>query len=325
MAGSISLSLTQRYDKTSHLPLNGGLLYFYQAGTTTPQNAYQDISLTIPWPNPITLDSGGNVPQLFFADGYIKFRLANAVGVTQIDADYTLVMGPTAGVGAAPSVDATTILATGDLKVKYGTGAVTGFVRANGRTIGSATSSATESANSDCQTLFEYLWTADANLAVSTGRGASANADWVANKNIALPDWRGRALAGLDDMGNSAAGRLSATYFGTTATVLGAAGGAESRTLTAAQIPSITSANTGSVALSVSSTPTNVVQGTPIATTVGSGGLTRDTLTNPATSSAVASTGTIAIGNAAVTSNNTSGSAHATASPAMLATIYIKK
>src|SRR5258705_1843892 len=127
MAGSISLSLTQRYDKTSHLPLDGGKLNLYQAGTTTPQNAYQDISLTIPWPNPITLDSGGNVPQLFFADGYIKFRLSNSVGVTQIEADFGLVMGPTAGVGAAPSVDATTILATGDLKVKYGTGSVTGF------------------------------------------------------------------------------------------------------------------------------------------------------------------------------------------------------
>jgi microcystin-dependent protein len=182
----------------------------------------------------MTLDSGGNVEQLFFADGYIKYRLANAVGVTQRAADYVLVMGPTAGVGAAPSVDATTILATGDLKVKYGTGAITGFVRANGRTIGSATSGASERQQRR-QTLFEYLWTADANLSVSTGRGASANADWTANKTIALPDWRGRALAGLDDMGNSAASRLTSTYFGTSAIVLGAAGGAESHTLTLAE------------------------------------------------------------------------------------------
>lgn len=245
MAGSIALSLTQRYDNTTHLPLDGGQLQFYAAGTTTPQSAYQDLSLTIPWPNPLTLDSGGNVPQLFFADGYIKFRLSNAAGVTQLSADNVLVLGPTSGVGAAPSVDATTILATGDLKVKYGTGVLTGFVRANGRTLGSATSGAAERANADCQTLFEYLWTADANLTVSTGRGASANADWVANKTIVLPDWRGRVLAGLDDMGNSAAGRLTATYFGTAATALGAAStGLESRTLLTANLPPYTPSGT---------------------------------------------------------------------------------
>jgi len=61
----------------------------------------------------------------------------------------------------------------------YGTGVRSGFVRANGRTIGSATSGATERANADAQALFEYLWNTDANLAVSTGRGASSNADWV--------------------------------------------------------------------------------------------------------------------------------------------------
>lgn len=238
MAGSIALSLTQRFDKTSHLPLDGGQVYFYAAGTTTPQSAYQDISLTIPWPNPLTLDSGGNCPQLFFDDGYIKFRLTNAAGVTQIEADFVLVLGPTSGGGAAPSVDATTILATGDLKARYGTGALTGFVRANGRTIGSATSGGSERANSDTQALFEYLWNEDANLTVSTGRGASANADWVANKNIALPDWRGRALSFLDDMGNSAAGRLTATHFGTSATVLGAASTtSQSRTLATANLP----------------------------------------------------------------------------------------
>jgi hypothetical protein len=240
MAGSISLSLTQRYDKTSHEPLDGGILRFYAAGTTTPQNAFQDISLTIPWENPMTLDSGGNVPQLFFADGYIKFTLTNSAGVTQISADYVLVMGPTAGAGAAPSVDATTILSAGDLKVRYGTGIHTGFVRANGRTIGSGSSGASERANTDCEDLFLHLWTEDANLTVSTGRGASAAADWAANKTIALPDWRGRALAALDDMGSTTAGRLSLTYFGATATTLGAAGGSESTTMVQANLPDVT-------------------------------------------------------------------------------------
>lgn len=245
MAGSISLSLTQRYDKTSHMPLAGGKLYTYAAGTSTPQNAYQDLGLTIPWPNPIVLDSGGNVPQLFFRDGYVKFRLANAAGVTQIAADFVLVLGPTTGEAAVPSIDATTIMQTGFIAPYYDTGVKPGFVRLNGRTIGSASSGASESATADCQELFEHLWGIDANLSVSTGRGASANADWVANKTIALPDWRGRALAALDDMGNSAAGRLTASYFGTAATVLGAASTpTESKTLVTANLPPYTPSGT---------------------------------------------------------------------------------
>jgi microcystin-dependent protein len=55
-----------------------------------------------------------------------------------------------------------------------------------------------------------------------------------------LPDWRGRVLAGKDDMGGSAASRLTSTYFGGTATSLGAVGGSESHTLTSAQMPTHT-------------------------------------------------------------------------------------
>ncbi|MCC6779762.1 MAG: tail fiber protein [Hyphomicrobiales bacterium] len=51
-------------------------------------------------------------------------------------------------------------------------------------------------------------------------------------------DKRGRVSAGKDDMGGSAASRLTASFFGTSAAVLGAIGGAESQTLTIAQMPS---------------------------------------------------------------------------------------
>lgn len=234
MAGTISLSLSQQFNALGQ-PLSGGLLYFYAAGTTTPQLAYQDSALSIAHPWPLSCDSAGRLPQFFLADGSIKIRLTDSAGVVQIAADNILVVGPSSGGGGGGSVDATTIYQTGDIKVRYGTGAHTGWVRANGRTIGSATSGATERANADTQDLFEYLWIADSNLAVSGGRGAFANADWVANKTIALPDWRGRAIAGLDDMGAAAAGRLTASYFGTAATVLGAAGGSESHALTGDQ------------------------------------------------------------------------------------------
>jgi hypothetical protein len=111
---------------------------------------------------------------------------------------------------------------TGHMEMFYGTGILTGFVRCNGRTIGSAVSGATERSNADTSALFSYLWGADANLAVSGGRGASAAADFAANKTLTLPDCRGRTIAGLADMGNSAASWLTSTYFGATPTTLGA-------------------------------------------------------------------------------------------------------
>jgi microcystin-dependent protein len=43
-----------------------------------------------------------------------------------------------------------------------------------------------------------------------------------------VPDLRGRVIAGKDDMGGSAASRLTATYFGTSAAALAAVGGLES-------------------------------------------------------------------------------------------------
>lgn len=301
-AGSITLSLTQQLDTQSR-PLNGGKLYTFAAGTTTPQSAYQDSALTIPYPNPITLDSAGRIPQLFFADGSIKIRLTNAAGTTQLAADGILVIGASSGGGGGSPVDATTILATGDLKVRYGTGTLSGFVRANGRTIGSATSGATERANADTQTLFEYLWDADANLTVSTGRGANAAADWAANKTIALPDWRGRAIAALGDMGNSATSVLTSTWFGTSPIVLGAAGGTQTHTLTALQAPVMAGSTTiGGLNFAVVNSAFSFGAG-------GSGGiLPVDSGTNVLS----------------LTVNPTGGAAHPTIPPTMLATIYLK-
>ena len=314
-AGTISLSLSQQFDSLG-APLNGGKIYFIQAGTTsTPQNAYQDSALTIPWPNPITLDSAGRVPQLHFADGNIKVRITNAAGVVQVTADNILVVGASSGGGGGGTVDATTILASGDLKVRYGTGTLSGFVRANGRTIGSATSGASERANADCQALFEYLWGADANLSVSTGRGVSAAADWAANKTIALPDWRGRALAGLDDMGNSAASRITAAS-GITGTTLGASGGEQTRFLVTSNLPAYTPAGTLSIAGTVN-LPYNAGVGY-----ASGGGFTAYQRTNPNANDAAGVT--FSSSTFTGTAQGGTSAAFAIMPPVMLATVYLK-
>lgn len=228
MAGTIPLSMTQQFDIFGK-PLAGAQLFIIQAGTvSTPQNAFQDVNLSIPLPNPITLDAAGRVPQFFLADGFIKIRLQDISGVVQVAADMILVIGPSSGGGGGSSVDPTALIQTGNMIMRYGVGVLTGYVRLNNLTIGSATSGATERANADCQALYNYLWGVDPTLVVLGGRGITAAADWTANKQLTLPDWRGRLVGALDDMGNSAAGRLTAQFFGTAATVLGAAGGNQS-------------------------------------------------------------------------------------------------
>lgn len=240
-AGTVpGFSLVPQFDKLGRVA-PGCKLYVIAAGTvSTPQNAYQDSGLTLLQPNPLLCDSTGRLPQWFVADGNIKLRLTDRSGVELFVQDNLLVIGASSGGGGGGSVDPTTILATGDFKDVYNTGILTGFVRCNGRTIGSATSGGTERANADTSALFSFLWNADANLAVSGGRGASGAADFAANKTITLPDCRGRGRSALADMGNTDSGRISTTYFGCTGLVLGCVGGSESTVLLTANLPPYT-------------------------------------------------------------------------------------
>lgn len=127
----------------------------------------------------------------------------------------------------------------GTMKDFSGLVAPTAYLLVDGRTIGSAASAATSRANADTLPLYTLLWDnfADAQLPVSGGRGASAAADFAANKTITLPDLRGRGTVGKDDMGGSAANRITGAGSGITGTTLGAAGGTETHVLSLAQMP----------------------------------------------------------------------------------------
>ena len=217
--------------------------YFYEADTSTPLIVYQDYGLGTAHSNPVRANAYGIFPPVFFdeADGFFRQRITTSAGVLIPDTDMgTLpIIGPSGGGGGSEvPVDENALARTGDVKARYDTGTLSGWVRMNGRTIGSSVSGAAERANSDCENLFLHLWSKNSTLSVSGGRGASGAADWAANKTIALPDAKGCVLVGLDDMGSTAAGRLTSTYFGTDPTVLGANGGAQSVTLDEAMIPS---------------------------------------------------------------------------------------
>ena len=58
--------------------LNGGLIWFYAAGTSTPLTAYQDGAATTPWPNPIILNARGETGGEIWLDGIYKLVLQGA-------------------------------------------------------------------------------------------------------------------------------------------------------------------------------------------------------------------------------------------------------
>lgn len=291
-------------------------MFFIQAGTTsTPQNAYYDTDLTLPLPNPVTLDAAGRVPAFYLADGQIKVRLTSATGVTQIEQDNLLVIGPSSGGGGGGTVDPTTVFQTGDCLWLDIQGSRTGWVRDNGRTIGSASSGATERANADTSALFVYLWNTFSNTIcpVSTGRGANAAADFAANKTITLPDKRGYINGGLDDMGNSAAGRYAnVPVVSGDATTAGSVVGEALHTLVAGEI----AAHTHPVAIT---DPGHLHGGVPNQT--GSTGNTGGAynLSNNTTNSATATTGITAAATA-----NTGGGAHNNVQKTVLGTFFRK-
>lgn len=256
MAGSISLSMQTIFGSTGQL-LGGGQVIFIVAGTTsTPQNAYYDSALTAPLPYPYTLDASSRMPGFYLADGQIKVRILDENGVQQFMQDNILVVGPSSGGGAGGGVDPTVVFQTGDCLWLDVQGTRTGWVRDNGRSIGSATSSATERANADTSSLFAYLWNTFSNTIcpVSGGRGANAAADFAANKNITLPDKRGYIPGGLDDMGNSAAGRYAnVPVVSGSVTDAGSVLGETTHTQTALETPSLP---TTGIAASTSTTTT---------------------------------------------------------------------
>lgn len=236
MAGFWNQSNTQIHDANGK-PFIGARAYFYKGGTSTPITVYKSYSLgeINAHPNPVQTDGNGYFPPVFFdeADGFYRERLTTAQGVIIYDVDGLPIIGPAAGGGGGGDnpVDPNAVLITGDMIMGYGAGTRTGFVRANARTIGSAISGASERANSDAQALFEWLWNADSSLVVVGGRGANALVDWNANKQMTLPDWRGRAIVGTDVMGNTAANIIPGA-------VLGWAGGEAAHTLSIGEMPS---------------------------------------------------------------------------------------
>lgn len=326
--GIVPFSGTQQFDVASSPPayLVGGQLFVYQAGSSTCAHVFQDFALTLAHPCPIVLPASGRIPAIYSADGLVRLRLTAApippapTGIVQFDNDnVAIVTAAASSGGGTPIPDATQIFGTRDLKVRFDDQPITGYVRLNGRTIGSATSGAQERANADTQSLFLSLWQY-ANVTVVAGKGSTAAADWAANKQLILPDMSGRLLGAIDDMGAGPRGRItSQTILGPT--LLGAAGGTETKLVAQLNLPALTWPSTLGI-----STGTHVHGNGGAADKLGTANLFTPNNAGTIWSGAAQNTGAVATGDT-ITGSVTSGGSNSPLSsmpPVMLLCFYIK-
>lgn len=303
-----SYQLGQRFTTTG-VPLNGGKAYFYLTTTTTPENVFDDPALGggNAYSNPVVADSSGFFPELVYLDPSKTYRcvIKTSAGVTISDADPINTPQSGGGIDGA-DIDTETIPATAlvpgavedalgytpadevDLNVVQvvttaltgmvapfiTTSAPTGWVKANGSTIGDASSGATR-ANADTANLFALIWALDAtnfpitdSVGGASTRGASAAADFALHKRLPLPDLRAEFIRGLDDsrgvdtavarvVGSAQAGQLAAH----THTVTGGNNGASSTYITTQSntaSPGVTTSSTGGTENSSENRPRNI-------------------------------------------------------------------
>jgi microcystin-dependent protein len=310
----------------ANAPYAGAKAYFFDVGTTTPQIVYTDASLSIPHDHPVVANANGEFPAVFITDETShRLRITTSADVTLRDVDNISVPTTTPIDLPTSNTEEQYLFQTGDMKMRWSVTAPTGWVRANGRTIGSVSSGATERANADTEDLFLFLWP-DTSLSVSGSRGGTAAGDWSANKTIALPDFRGRVPVGPDSFGNSAAGRITDAVLGVDSDTLGLAGGAQTHALITAELASHT--HTGTTASNGAHTHGITIGTSDIGDADGGDKrlMTSDGggLTNGTTSSHIATVSGGAHTHTITTDATGSGTAHNNLQPSLVVPYFIK-
>lgn len=77
MSGRFVLPLQSVYDSDGSA-ISGAKAYFYESGTSTPQNTYSDSALSVANTNPVVADSSGRFSDIFLNDNAYKFTLARS-------------------------------------------------------------------------------------------------------------------------------------------------------------------------------------------------------------------------------------------------------
>lgn len=155
----------QQFFNDAGAVLNGGKLYSYAAGTTTPQATYSDQGLTTPNANPIILDAAGRATVYLSRTVAYKFILKTSADVTVWTQDNVSLPSDI----VPPSPDA---VPTGTILFYGAATAPTGYLLGNGAAVD--------------RTVYATLYSI-----IGTAYGAG---DGLTTFNV--PDCRGRALIG---------------------------------------------------------------------------------------------------------------------------------
>jgi microcystin-dependent protein len=304
-------------------PLTSGTVDFYIPSTTTRKVTWQDAGETILNTNPVILDAAGRA--LILGSGsyrqIVKDRQGNIIwdqvtssagsgGTTPTligDGQAVGTIHPWAGM-TAPSqyvftygqeisrvtfaVAFSAITSSQAVFCTSGSPIITGLSDTTNFPIGAPVELSCVAAGFSTiisKTSTTLTLVANANVTINTtavifpwGRGNGTT-------TFNVPDFRGLIPAGNNNMGGTASANLTTTYFGATdPNSIGAAGGAQSKTLATANFPPYTPTGTNA-AISVTSTSTTVLQssGAPDNFTSVAGSTTFDNVTR----SAIASTG----------------------------------
>lgn len=177
------------------VPRAGARLFFYQTGSTTPLATYADAGLTVANPNPVVADASGQFGNVFLMGG-----AAYAVVLCDAAGNQVWTMDP---VGAAAG-GAGGAVPVGAIVDYAGAVAPAGWLLCCGQSVSRTVYAA----------LFGVLGTL-----YGAGDGATT---------FGLPDLRGRATFGVDNMGGAAANLVTMAGSNVNGVQLGAVGGSQS-------------------------------------------------------------------------------------------------
>jgi|HubBroStandDraft_1064217.scaffolds.fasta_scaffold09885_2 microcystin-dependent protein len=264
MAGSLYYPpLNYAFDQNG-VPAAGYQLLYFQSGTSTPAIVYADINLTVPLGSTVVANAAGQWPEIWLSPS-LGYRVQLWTNATVDNPTGSLIWSAdNVGPGASGALSSTSGIIG---EVRDFAGLASAIPAAWYVCAGQAVSRVTYAA------LFSIVGT-------SWGAGDGST-------TFNLPDLRGRVTAGLDNMGGSAASRITSGVAGVQGGTLGATGGSQ-----ATQAHNHALTDPGHVHVVSDPTHTHLIAGELVGTGSDSAGLTNWTGGNaPNVVSGPASTG----------------------------------
>jgi len=229
----------------------------FASGDQVTSTKLQDIANLATFRTGANQTADGSTIEVDATGGYLKVP-SNGIGTNQLSSDASVDANRAVdtnhikdGAVTADKLDSAAVsvlMPTASLMPYAGTAAPTGYLLCDGAAVSRTTYS----------DLFGIVGTT-----YGVGDGSTT---------FNIPDLRGRVIAGQDDMGGTSANRLTNQTGGLNGDTLGATGGAETHTLTVAEIPAHTHTYNAHTGLGASGSGGNAQLGSQSSATGSTGG-----------------------------------------------------